>query len=209
MIKVNLLTEKRAKPIPIDTLILPFLTILMVGGIVAAYFFFSNQALTWNDELKEEEADLQQQIEKQRSTVDKEKSLKSKLNAVQREINKLNQLSGANLVQWSQTFSNLTEIVPEKTVWITNFRVDSDRRVQITAYSCNEDGKEEPKEGGARLTKGIQDFIDALQKHEHFSEVFLTSATKNVYEKMPVWRFEINCRLAKELTDEDKKKKGD
>jgi len=92
--------------------------------------------------------------------------------------------------------------VPEKTVWITNLRIDSDRRVQITAYSCNEDGAEEPKTGG-QLTKGIQQFIQELQGHEHFEEVFLTSATKNIYEKMPVWRFEVNCRIKRDLGDKN------
>lgn len=115
------------------------------------------------------------------------------------EIRRLNQLSGANLVQWSQTFTELTSVVPEKTVWITNFRVDSDRRVQITAYSCAEESKNGNKDNEAKLTLGIQKFVNTLMQNPLFSEIFLTSATKNIYEKMPVWRFEINCRLARDL----------
>lgn len=199
MIRVNLLTEKRKKSISVVNYLPIFVVILGLGAIAAGWFIGEDYMSTFNDEYKQEEQQLDSDIKKQSSKVSEKESLRKKSNSLQNEINRLIQLSGANLVQWSQTLSSLTSRVPEKTVWITNLRIDSDRRVQITAYSCNEDGKEEPKEGGAKLTKGIQKFIEALLGSPYFQEVFLTSATKNIYEKMPVWRFEINCRLAREL----------
>lgn len=205
MIRINLLTEKRAKPpIPIETLLAVIIFLIGIAAIGGAFYAGTMQMETWNDDVKQEEKELADEIKRQSSKINDRDRLKRDLIRLKSDITKLNQLSGANLVKWSTTFSALTAIVPEKHVWLTNFRIDSDRRVQITAYSCNEDGKEEPKEGG-QLTKGIQNFIQELLGNEYFNEVFLTSATKNVYEKMPVWRFEINCRLNKEM----KAKKGD
>lgn len=204
MIRINLLTEKRAKPpIPIETLLAVIIFLIGIAAIGGAFYAGTMQMETWNDDVKQEEKELADEIKRQSSKINDRDRLKRDLIRLKSDITKLNQLSGANLVKWSTTFSALTAIVPEKHVWLTNFRIDSDRRVQITAYSCNEDGKEEPKEGG-QLTKGIQNFIQELLGNEYFNEVFLTSATKNVYEKMPVWRFEINCRLNKEM----KAKKG-
>ncbi|MDD2999542.1 MAG: hypothetical protein EOM80_02355 [Erysipelotrichia bacterium] len=200
MIRINLLTVKRRKPIQI-----PFALIFLVLGFVGigAGFYAGTLAIEgMNDSLIEKRKELKDDIAREQSKLDIKDSLRQEKGKVEADIAKLKQLSGATLLQWSQAFSNLTSVVPEKTVWITNLRIDSDRRVQITAYSCNEDGAEEPKTGG-QLTKGIQQFIQALQGHEHFEDVFLTSATKNIYEKMPVWRFEVNCRIKRDLGEKN------
>ena len=202
MIRINLLTEKRAKRIPIGNII-PWVMVLIVG---AALFFGWTAGEEWaktaNDDLKREIDDLETENKKQSAKVTTRDNLKKTLYRVKNDIQRLQRLSGANLVQWSQTLDTLTARVPQKTVWITNLRIDSDRRVQITAYSCNEkDNKSKAQNASEeKLTKGIQEFIEVLLKHEYFSDVFLTGATKNVYEKKPVWRFEINCRLAREAT---------
>lgn len=198
MIRVNLLTVKRRKPIQI-----PFAAFFLFVGIVAimgGYYMATLQLVGYCDEIKAECDELTAEVGRSQSFVEERESLNRQVSSIEDEIRKLKQLSGASLLQWSQTFSNFTGVVPKKNVWITNLRIDTDRRVQMTAYSCNDDGKEEPKEGG-RLTKGIQEFITALQNHDDFSDVFLTSATKNTYEKLPVWRFEISCRIRRELSE--------
>lgn len=200
MIKINLLTVKRRKPIQIPfAAIFFFVGLILIGG----GFYAGTMAIDGlNDELIAHRQELKDQIAQEQSKLDIKDQLRQEKGKIEADISRLKQLSGATLLQWSQAFSNLTSVVPEKTVWITNLRIDSDRRVQITAYSCNEDGAEEPKTGG-QLTKGIQQFIQALQGHEHFEEVFLTSATKNIYEKLPVWRFEVNCRIKRDLGDKN------
>lgn len=198
MIRVNLLTVKRRKPIQI-----PFAAMFLFVGIVAimaGYYMATLQLVGYCDDIKAECEELEAEVGRSQSFVNERESLNRQVSSIEDEIRKLKQLSGASLLQWSQTFSNFTGVVPKKNVWITNLRIDTDRRVQMTAYSCNDDGKEEPKEGG-RLTKGIQEFITALQNHDDFSDVFLTSATKNTYEKLPVWRFEISCRIRRELSE--------
>ena len=201
MIRINLLTEKRSKPIPIGNII-PWLMVFVVAGLlVFGWMQGSDFAEHYNDDLKKSVDEQKEKNDRQSSKVKKRDDLKKQLFRIKNDITKLQRLSGANLVQWSQTLNTLTSRVPEKTVWLTNLRIDSDRRVQITAYSCNEEkASKSPNAAEEKLTKGIQEFINVLLNHEYFSDVFLTGATKNLYEKKPVWRFEINCRLAREAS---------
>lgn len=199
MIRINLLTVRRRKPIQV-----PFAAIFFILGLVGigAGFYAGTMAIEgWNDTLLEEKKELKDDIARGQSKLDIKDSLRQQKSQIETQINRLKQLSGATLLQWSQVFSDLTSVVPEKTVWITNLRVDSDRRVQVAGYSCSEDGDGEKK--GAQLTKGIQQFVTQIQGHEHFEDVFLNSATKNVYEKKPVWRFEINCRIKRDLGEKN------
>ncbi len=201
MIKVNLITEKRAKRLPPIGAIIPyFFVLLVIGGLVVGWFALDKFAETYNDSLKEQQKELEAEKKSKEKKVGERDRLKKQLSKLNNEVARLQRLSGANFVQWSTTMKTIKEIVPKEKVWITNLRIDSDRRVQITAYSCNEN-KDKPgqKVPEGNLTKGIQDFIQSLIKHEYYYDVFLTGATKNVYEKKPVWRFELNCRLLREL----------
>ena len=202
MIRINLLTEKRAKRIPIGNIIPWCMVVIVIVALIFGWMAGEEWAATANDDLKKQAKDLEDENKRQSAKVNERDSLKKNLYRIKNDIQRLQRLSGANLVQWSQTLDTLTARVPQKTVWLTNLRIDSDRRVQITAYSCNEKDKNSKAQNASeeKLTKGIQEFIEVLLKHEYFSDVFLTGATKNVYEKKPVWRFEINCRLAREAS---------
>jgi Tfp pilus assembly protein PilN len=199
MIRINLLTVKRRKPIQI-----PFAAIFFVIGLIGigAGFYAGTMAIKgWNDPLRKDKEILKDEIAREQTKLDDKDTLIQQKRQIETQINRLKQLSGATLLQWSQVFSDLTRVVPTKTVWITNLRVDSDRRVQVAGYSCSEDGDGDKK--GSKLTKGIQDFIQQIQGHEHFEDVFLNSAAKNLYEKKPVWRFEINCRIKRDLGEKN------
>lgn len=65
--------------------------------------------------------------------------------------------------------------------WLTNLRVDGDFRVQMTGYALS----------FPAVTKLAED----LYQSGAFSEVFLSNTNKNVYEKVPVWRFDIVARI--------------
>jgi hypothetical protein len=69
---------------------------------------------------------------------------------------------------------------PGKT-WITNFRLDYDNRIQITGYGLD--------------AKQVTQLGEELLKSGSYVEVFLTSMNKNVYEKVPVWRFDMCARI--------------
>ncbi|MBU1109767.1 MAG: PilN domain-containing protein [Candidatus Riflebacteria bacterium] len=70
--------------------------------------------------------------------------------------------------------------IGQRKTWITNLRLDSDDRIQLTGYSLD------PKQ--------VTLFGEELLRSGSFVEVYLSSMTKNVYEKVPVWRFDITAR---------------
>jgi len=67
------------------------------------------------------------------------------------------------------------------TTWLTNLRIDGDSRLQMTGYAL--DAKEVTRFGEALLTSGT------------FLEVYISSMNKNVFEKVPVWRFDIMAKI--------------
>ncbi|MBI3037797.1 PilN domain-containing protein [bacterium] len=189
MIKVNLITIKRRKPIQI-----PFAAIfgvIAVAAILAGFYFATIWIEDFNKDKEKEKTELEQEIATKSKKFDERDRLNQQLSQLNIQIDQLKQLSGINLLQWSEVFKEMTKVVPEDTVWLTNLRIDSDRRVQMTGIAA---AKPEDKEG-KRLTVGIQSFINQLQGHGFFEEVFLTNANKNQFEKAPVMRFDITCRV--------------
>lgn len=65
--------------------------------------------------------------------------------------------------------------------WITNMRIDSDNRVQLTGYAVEN-----------RL---INQLCRELEKTGSFSELWLHNMTRNVYEKQPVMRFDLSGKI--------------
>ncbi|MBF0408271.1 MAG: PilN domain-containing protein [Candidatus Riflebacteria bacterium] len=195
MIKVNLITVKRSKPIQI-----PYAAIFLVIALLAilgAFYIGTTMMDGWNQGLVDEKNNLDAQVKASAGKFSERDRLRQDLSMIEFQIEQLKQLSGANLLQWSEVFSTLTRVVPEKTVWVTNMRIDSDRRVQMTGFACSENQDEEKE--SPRLTLGIQNFIKQLQDNPYFDDVFLTNANKNVYEKSPVWRFDISCRIKRDV----------
>ncbi len=66
--------------------------------------------------------------------------------------------------------------------WITNLRIDSDHRVQMTGYTIHD-------------MKLVTVLGEALAKTGSFYEIFLSMANKNIYEKVPVWRFDMVSKM--------------
>jgi hypothetical protein len=69
-----------------------------------------------------------------------------------------------------------------KGTWVTNLRIDSDRRMQITGYALE-----------ARM---INQFCRELEQTDVFGEMWLSSMTRNIYKKQPVMRFDVTGRVA-------------
>lgn len=65
--------------------------------------------------------------------------------------------------------------------WITNLRVDSDQRVMMTGYATD--------------AKQVNQLCRDLEKSGCFAELWLSSLTRNVYEKQPVMRFDISGKV--------------
>jgi hypothetical protein len=70
-----------------------------------------------------------------------------------------------------------------KSVWIANLRIDSDRRVQMTGYALK------PQQ--------VNQISRDLEGSGYFTDLWLSSMTRNVYEKQPVIRFDLTGRVVK------------
>ncbi len=66
--------------------------------------------------------------------------------------------------------------------WITNLRIDGDLRVQLTGY-------------GLSFT-AVVELAEKLYQSGVFAEVFLSNINRNVFEKQPVWRFDLTGRIS-------------
>ena len=226
MIKINLIPQKKKTHIPFDVIIAVGMILVCLGAVAGGWVVFAPQleSMFKIPELESKEKDIEGKIRAKEGKVRERDDKKKQKNRIKNEITRLQRLSGANYVQWSTTLNEVKNIVlnTQNKVWITNLRIDSDRRVQISAYSCSNDkdknGQKPNNPQGAasqgKITEGIQQFIQGkpemfegkksyvggLLHNQYFSDVFLTGATQNIYEKKPVWRFEINCRLLRELS---------
>lgn len=70
-----------------------------------------------------------------------------------------------------------------KNVWLTNLRIDSDFRVQITGYALTVNS----------ITKLCRD----LEKDEIFIEMQCPNMNSVTYEKIPVFRFDLSGRISR------------
>lgn len=66
--------------------------------------------------------------------------------------------------------------------WITNLRIDSDKHLQLTGYATD--------------TRLVNQLCRELEKSGLFTEMWLNSMTRNVYEKQSVMRFDLSGRIA-------------
>lgn len=192
MIKINLVTVKKRKPIRIPFAAIFFVIALV--GILAGFYVATTMVDDWVQiNAKEQKRDdIKAELRRNDGKLREVQDLRNKVGELDRQIRNLETVSGANLLQWSEIFSRLTAVVPKDTVWLTSLRVDSDRRVQIAGYACAKGGKDDD----TRLTVGIQNFLAQLQGDQYFRDVFLSNANKGIYQKVPVWRFDITCRVA-------------
>jgi len=77
---------------------------------------------------------------------------------------------------------NNAEATAGKSSWISNLRIDSDLRLQITGY--------------AQEARMINQLCRAFEKTGIYSDMWLSSMTRNIYKKRPVMRFDIIGRLS-------------
>ncbi len=66
--------------------------------------------------------------------------------------------------------------------WITNLRIDSDHRVQMSGYAVKD-------------LKLVTALGDTLAKTGVFNDVFMGMVNRNTFEKVPVWRFDFTFRI--------------
>ena len=66
--------------------------------------------------------------------------------------------------------------------WVTNLRIDSDRRVQITGFALE-----------ARMVNRL---CREFEKTSVYNEMWLNNRKRNIYQKQPVMRFDLTGKVA-------------
>ncbi|MBF0502268.1 MAG: hypothetical protein HQM09_19160 [Candidatus Riflebacteria bacterium] len=72
-------------------------------------------------------------------------------------------------------------VIGNRKTWISNCRTDLDNRIAITGYALG--------------AKEVTQLGDDMLKSGSFVEVYISNMNKNVFEKVPVWRFDITARI--------------
>lgn len=72
------------------------------------------------------------------------------------------------------------DVIGQRKTWLANMRLDSDNRLNLTGYGLD--------------AKEVTQLGEELLKSGSFTEVYLNNMSKNVYEKVPVWRFDFTAK---------------
>jgi Tfp pilus assembly protein PilN len=188
MVKINLLPQKKSKPINI-----PFGWIFVVAYAIVAcvgLYFVNGQR---EDDIEKKKAELEErknEVKKVKMYTDQKNAKKKELDTLQRNKNEyeriLNQTSGGG---WTSTLLLFEEVLVEaKTIWLRDLRIEGDGRVQINGLS-KDNGKK-------RVVFGITSLLEAFKKKEtQFKSVRLKRVTWEAYRDQTVATFELQCVL--------------
>ncbi|MGM0606958.1 MAG: PilN domain-containing protein [Candidatus Muiribacteriota bacterium] len=192
-IKINLLPEKAGIKLPK----LPIGTIIgLVMLFLVGYYLFVPRLEAEREVISELENNLSRLRQQQQQQIaDKERQrddLISQINDIKRRINMVRQIiTGDDVVAWTRIWETLTEVTDFREgsgVWLTQFNVQPDDRVSMTGVAEND-------------WVVVSNFIEKLKANQHFSEVTLENALKTEMddgtENVPVFNFEITCRVNK------------
>ncbi|MCJ8346699.1 hypothetical protein MJH12_14240 [bacterium] len=201
MIKVNLLTEKKKKSVPIP-----------VGGIVIALWICLNGAgLAWKAEQTEQELEeyrrklepVKREVNEFKRVRKKQKRLTTNLNRVSGDLAEYQQVLSKNTGSWTKVLHSFEEfVIRAKTVWIIQLSIDNDGQVNLTGTSMEavipgqSNVQGQPRKS---TTKGVTDFIKILREATHTVEnISLSSMVQDTIDRRKVTKFEMTFVIRKD-----------
>lgn len=201
IIRINLLPEKKKIEIP-KIPILPFIYVALLA--LLGWFLFIQMANQLNAELERLNQEVNKQMALKKKAIGRSNELlEAKTRDIQYVTDKLvliQKLTGENVLPWSTTFMDLTVVVPFKTVWLKSFSYEPTQRLSLLGVAIP---KEEDEEGSPipeeerRFFEPIEEFINKLEEHANFSDVYLSSATQGKQENQDVVNFSLTCKINK------------
>lgn len=194
LIRINLLPEKQGLKIPK----IPLIPIIGIAILVVMYFYLFNNMLPEIDQKISTKQSEKNRLNKQKKQeiADKQRELDelvTRINDYKRKVNLVRSIvTGDDVVAWAkifEAFSDVTTFSKGNGVWLTRINVNSDYRANISGVAEND-------------WTVLSNFIDKLKAHEYFTEVNLASGSKSAMDdgekNVPVYHFEITCRIKKE-----------
>lgn len=200
-LQINLLPEKKKKLKMPSIPIFPIICFLILGGL--AYFLFVMK----QEELDKALEEKNQEVSRARQEMKNRLSDKQdQLNKVQRAVNearktaeKLKSLTGIDKLPWTDIWKDLSEIVPEKLVWIKSFSYDQTGRVSMNCVGVPID-----TEDGAKLDEmkirdygSIEEFLNFIKNNTHFSSPFCPNASIGQMFNKTIVNFSMSCKIKK------------
>lgn len=198
MIRINLLPEKaklKLPKIPIGSI----LAVLIALGTIYALFYPVSENL--NSELKKlekRESDLKKDKKNKIAKLEDERNnLRKEIADKKRMINMVKSIiTGENYEASTKVLMALTEVTKFKKgsgVWLTKFSMSKDFRANISGVAEND-------------WVVVSNFIEKLKENRFFTEVTLDTAVKSFMDdgtkNVPVYNFEIVCRIDKTLAEQ-------
>ncbi len=196
MVRLNLAPEKKPliDPKLLEKIpIIPIFFGLIVFGIY--YYLFNIYTPKLDDELSQLEQKFQElKKEKKRKLADKEEvksSLEDQVANIRSQVELRRRLIGVNMYHWSDILSDLTKILPPKTVWIRSFDAEDGENITLdaTAKAPPEaigDDKKKVFVEVARLIKTINESTKG-----RYRNVKVNQLTKSIQQNTPVVNFRI------------------
>jgi|GEM_PF-1002812 Tfp pilus assembly protein PilN len=202
-IRINLLSEKKKKSIPIP-----------VGGIVMALWVILNGAglyygTVWVEEEKETYREqkgidrLEMQVRKLSGDFKRKKQMEQELNSVEAALSDYQGILSKRMGSWTKILHRFEEFLARsKSVWVTQLRIDEDGQVQLNGVSMEALTKQKDPTGKSisLTTKGITDLVNILRRETDFVRgVSLSQITNDVQDKKPVAKFDLTFVIDKNI----------
>ncbi|NLM16820.1 MAG: PilN domain-containing protein [Candidatus Riflebacteria bacterium] len=209
MIKINLLTKKARKPIPLQAILSVGIVILGAAAAIFAFIYAKGYFEHYNDDEKAHLKTLKTEYAGLKRYTDDKRKLESTIRGLENEIRDQDAGADPSGKAWTHVLFGLSQKVPEKTVWLQTLRVDADKRIQMSAIACSEaeSSGSSNRNASTKMTSGIQEFLFALNgvpgdKSEtgkssprQFSAINLQSASQIEFKNKKAWRFDLNCKM--------------
>lgn len=201
IIRVNLLPEKKKIALP-SVPILPFFLLIVLG--VAFYVLWYPMTSGLESEIAQLKVEVKALEKKKKQVIgnkqDERNKKKREIDWVQQQIQMIKRLTGDDVLPWSRTFEDLTEVVPKETVWLKNASYESTQRFSIQGYARprQKDELGNPIQAGEQMFyEPVRDFMKKLEDHPHFDTVFLSNANLAKLHNQEVVNFSMTCRIKK------------
>lgn len=203
MIKINLLSEKKKKaiPVPIGGIVIVLWGILNLGGLYWGIGWCEAEELNYIEE--KGIASLEREVSKLEPKRKKSKKMKTELNTVEQALSDYQGILSKRMGSWTKILHRFEEFVARaKTVWIQQMRIDADGQVQLSGISMEaETGKRDSNQKKIKLvTQGVTDFVTILEQETDFVRaVTLSQVNHDLMDKKRVAKFDLTFIIERNI----------
>ncbi len=195
-IKINILTEKKKKsiPIPIGGIALGFWVLLNIGALYFGTIWVEDEKVSYREQKGIDR--LEMDVRRLTGDFKRRKRLQQEFNSVESALSDYQGILSKKMGSWTRTLHRFEKFVARaKSVWITQLRIDQDGQVLLNGISKESKTKERNTEGKSIFltTRGVTDLVSILNQETDFVRgVSLSQVTHDLVDKKPVAKFDLS-----------------